>query len=266
MVILIVAKLKLALIQMELAEADPPQNTEKAISFMDKASKEGADLIILPELWPIGFAPLHLNDVAEAPNGPSVNIVRDWTKDKGCFVLAGSIPELTPEGIYNKSYLFGPKGQVLGEYSKLHLFDLMGEKDTFVAGDKIMTANVKGFTVGVMICYDLRFPELAREYALNGVDLLLVPALWPDARIGHWDIILRARAIENQLFVAGCNGVGNMTDLYFPGQSMIVNPYGNSINEPDNRESLIIRDINSNEIKKVRDLVKYVDDRRDDVY
>jgi omega-amidase len=260
------AKLKIALVQIELEQADPPQNTEKALSFMDKAASQGADLIILPELWPIGFAPLELNTYAETPDGPSVNIMRDWTKDKGCYLLAGSIPEICHDGIHNKSYLFGPKGQVLGEYSKLHLFDLMGEKDTFTAGDKITVADVKGFRVGLMTCYDLRFPELSREYALSGVNLLLIPALWPDVRIGHWDILLRARAIENQIFVVGCNGIGNMTELYFPGNSMIVNPYGSSLNAPDNRESLIIREINSDDVKKVRENINYLGDRRDDIY
>jgi omega-amidase len=260
------SKLKIALVQVEITEADPPQNTENVLGFMDKAVGEGARLIVLPELWPIGFAPLELDTYAETFDGPSVSIMRDWAKEKGCYLLAGSIPEVSSHGILNKSYLFGPKGQVLGEYSKLHLFDLMGEKDTFIAGDKIMTADVEGFRVGVMICYDLRFPELAREYALNGVNLLLVPAMWPDVRIGHWDVLLRARAVENQIFVAGCNAVGNMTDLYFPGQSMIVNPFGNTLNEPNNRESLIIREINSKDIDTCREAVKYIDDRRDDIY
>jgi len=259
-------KLKIALVQIELAEADPPQNTEKALAFMEKASDQGADLIILPELWPIGFAPMELDTYAETHDGPSVNIMRDWTKDKKCYLLAGSIPELGGGGVYNKSYLFGPKGQVLGEYSKLHLFDLMGEKDTFIEGDKPMIADVKGWRVGVMLCYDLRFPELARFYATRGVNLLLVPALWPDARIGHWETLLKARAIENQIFVAGTNGVGNMTELYFPGWSMIIDPYGNSLNKPDNRESLIIREIKQDDLQKVRENGKYIDDIRSDIF
>jgi predicted amidohydrolase len=259
-------KLKVALVQIELTEGDPPQNTEKALKFMDKAVQQGADFLILPELWPVGFAPMELDSLAETSNGPSVNIMRDWTRDKGCYLLAGSIPEIIKKGIYNKSYLFGPKGQVLGEYAKIHLFDLMGEKETFVEGGKPMVADVKGWRVGVMLCYDLRFPELARYYALRGVNLIAIPALWPDARIGHWEVLLKARAIENQIYIAGTNAVGNMTDLYFPGQSMIIDPYGNSLNQAENRESLIIREIKLSEIAKVRESVTYIEDIKSDVY
>jgi len=261
-----VDKLKIALIQIELTEGDPPRNTEKALKFMDKATQQGADLIILPELWSVGFAPMQLDSLAETPNGPSVNIMRDWTRDKGCYLLAGSIPELAKKGVYNKSYLFGPKGQVLGEYSKIHLFDLMGEKSTFLEGSKPMVADVKGWHIGVMLCYDLRFPELARYYATRGVHLIAIPALWPDARIGHWETLLKARAIENQIYIAGANAVGNMTDLYFPGQSMIIDPYGNSINQPENRETLIIREIKQSEIAYVREDVAYINDIRSDIF
>ncbi len=176
------------------------------------------------------------------------------------WLLAGTIALKTKSGLKNTSLLIDTSGQVILEYSKVHMFRPMGEDLVFEPGDRLVAADVNGIGVGVIICYDLRFPALTRRLAKAGCEVILVPALWPELRINHWEALLRARAIENQVYMVGANGLGSQHGLFIPGHSMIVSPNGESLNSAEMRESAIVRKLDIAKLRQIRSEMCFLDD------
>ena len=193
-----------------------------------RGRRQGANLAVLPEMWSSGFAYRNLNELAVRTEGIVAELLELSRELK--LVIVGSMPEPHGDKVFNTVYVID-NGRLAGVYRKMHLFSLLGEDRAFDGGDSWLLADTSLGKIGVIICYDLRFPELSRRLALEGAQIICVPAQWPKPRQEHWRTLLRARAIENQLFVVACNACGMIGKLDFFGMSMIIDPKGELLAE-----------------------------------
>jgi predicted amidohydrolase len=218
------------------SNGDKDRNLAAAERLVREAAADGAELVALPEKWNLLAAGEELAAGAEPLDGRSLGAARDWAREHGVHLLAGSISERGPEGAKasNTSVLVGPGGEDLAVYRKIHMFDVDAggvsyrESEFERPGDEPVVASLGDLTVGLTVCYDLRFPELFRILALRGAQLIAAPSAFTLATgRDHWEVLLRARAIENQLFVLAPNQVGEAPPHYSSfGRSMIVDPWG----------------------------------------
>jgi predicted amidohydrolase len=255
----------LALAQMDIATGQPEANLERARAYAIQARDAGADLLLLPELWLHGY---DLEQAARraAPLGEGGFAHMATLASEFGLYLAGSLLERHAAGISNTAVLYGPDGTLLGSYRKVHLFRLMQEHLYLYPGDRATLCATPWGPVGLAICYDIRFPELFRAMALAGAVLFLIPAQWPVRRVEAWLILTRARAVENELFIAACNRVGQEGDALFPGRSCVVDPWGNTLVEGDDKERLLIARAELGEIRKARRYLTVYEDRRPEAY
>jgi predicted amidohydrolase len=212
-----------AAIQFNVQQGDVDANLAYVRAALARVAAQGANLVVLPEMWSSGFSYKNLNELAQRTAG-IVEELLVLSRELG-LVIVGSMPEPNGAKVFNTAYV-ADNGKLAGVYRKLHLFSLLGEDRAFDSGDKWLLADTTVGKVGVIICYDLRFPELSRRLALEGADVICVPVQWPKPREEHWQTLLRARAMENQLFVVSANACGIVGKLDFPGMSMIINAKG----------------------------------------
>ena len=251
---------RVACAQMDIALGDKEVNFETAVQMVKEAASRKVDVLVLPELFTTGYCLEKANELGESPNGHSIELLRDLAGRFRIFLVAGSILEKRGQEIFNTCHLIGKDGKLLGFYDKVQLFPPFDENRYLSAG--LETPIFKtGFGIfGVMICFDLRFPELARTLAVNGAQVIFCPAEFPTERIAVWATLLRARAIENQVFVVGCNRVGSDGKHVFGGRSAIINPEGVTLSQAYDKPQLIDVEINLDEIKDVQQslpLMKY---------
>jgi len=230
--------IRTASIQFNVRQGDVDANLAYVREALERAAAQGVQLAVLPEMWSSGFAYKNLNELAKRTAG----IVEELLELSGRLklVICGSMPE--PDGVgkvFNTIFLVD-NGRLAGIYRKIHLFSLLKEDLAFAGGDKWLLADTSIGKVGVIICYDLRFPELTRRLAIEGAQVICVPAQWPKPRQEHWRALLRARAIENQLFVVACNACGLIGKLDFFGMSMIIDPKGEVLAEAGEEECEIV--------------------------
>jgi predicted amidohydrolase len=256
-------KLKIALVQLEIVPGDPPLNLHQAQNLMIAARAQGARLAILPELWTCGGNVDDFRRLAEKIQGPTVGVLRETAAELEMGIIAGSIPEQHGELVYNTSLLISPDGNLVGRYRKTHLAPFFGEDQYFIAGKDLAVFRLCGCNVGLMLSFELSFPEMARGLALAGAELIAVPALWPRAQAEQWKILLRARGMENQCFVAGVNGIhgGRVRGL-----SRLVGPTGKTLAFADESQQVIVREINLSQISRVRARINALDLRRPELY
>ena len=263
-------ELTISLAQMDCRLGEPAANFEVAAAQVVEAARRGSDLVLLPELWSTAYA---LDRAAElaAPlaRGP---------EDGGWFGrfatlaqehriwLAGSLLEARAGGFYNCLAVYGPDGRLRGAYRKIHLFRLMAEEQYLAPGEAVATVDLPWGRAGLTICYDLRFPELFRRYALDQARIILVPAEWPHPRREHWRMLLRARAIENQCFIAACNRVGTTGANTFFGASAVIDPWGEALVEGGEAAMLLTVTVDLGLVDTVRQRIPVFADRRADLY
>jgi predicted amidohydrolase len=257
--------LTIALAQMDVPKGRPERNLARAREFAAQAHDADVDLLLLPELWLHGYD-LERADEWAAPLGEEgfaemASMAREFE-----IHVVGSILERHADGVSNTAVLYGPGGELLGAYRKIHLFRLMEEHRYLTPGDHATLCSTPWGPTGLGICYDLRFPELFRAMALAGAKLFVIPAQWPVKRLEAWLLLARARAAENELVVAACNRVGENEDVAFPGRSIVVDPWGNTLAEGDDQERLLIAEANLREIKKARRYLTVYEDRRPEAY
>lgn len=250
--------------QLEVAARSPEEHLERLEATLGILRERAVRLLLLPEMWLCGFSWRDLRALALG----TPRIVECWQAwcRRNSMVLVGSMPEVDNANLYNTSFVVDADGELAGRYRKTHLFSPHGEHLRFAPGQEAVVCDTQVGRVGVLICYDLRFPELCRRMALDGAQLVCVSALWPSVRIGHWELLLRARAIENQLFILGCNGWGADGDLVYGGRSAIVSPTGECLAGEREGESCIEGVIDLDEIDSFRRLIPCWNDRRDDLY
>jgi predicted amidohydrolase len=215
---------------------DYDRNLEVAEGLVRAAANDGAELVALPEKWTVLGPPEVLRERAQSIDGPALTAAAGWARALGIHLLAGSVAEMVPgrDRLCNTSVLFGPDGMTKGVYRKIHMFDVdvegvsYRESEAEDAGEEIVVADAGGVPLGMTVCYDLRFPELYRILALRNARMVTVPSAFTE-RTGrdHWEVLLRARAIEDQVFVIAPNQIGEAPPHYKSyGRSMIVDPWG----------------------------------------
>ena len=259
------AMLTIALAQIDIRTGRPEANLAKAEAFAAQAQRAGADILVFPELWLHGYDLERAEEWATPLSEGGFAHMAALAREHGVF-LAGTGLERHSGGVSNTATFFSSDGDLLGAYRKIHLFPLMGEPQYLVAGDHATVCNTPWGPVGLTICYDLRFPELFRTMALAGVVLFIVPAQWPVPRLEAWLLLARARAVENEVFVAACNRVGVEGIATFPGRSLVVDPWGEVLGEGDDQERLLVAQADLNQIQRARRYLTVYEDRRPDAY
>ena len=257
--------LKVALAQMRVTLGQPEENFRRARGLISDASAAGADLVLFPELWASGYDLKNAHAHASQLNDGAFLEVSKLAREFGVFVC-GSLLEKRDGKCFNTQAIFTSKGQLLASYSKTHLFGLMHEPEYLAPGNELRMASLPWGKAGMAVCYDLRFPEMFRAYAIGGACLILLSAEWPHPRLEHWRTLLRARAIENQVFVAATNCVGDGNGNVFFGHSMMMDPLGEIMVEGDENESLLIAELDLSRVDDTRRRFPFFADRRAGLY
>lgn len=252
-----------AAIQFNVKQGDINANLAYVREALPRVAGNGVNLVVLPEMWPCGFAYKNLNELALRTQGIVAELLKLSKKLK--LVIVGSMPEPNGDKVFNTLHVID-NGTLVGVYRKIHLFSLLGEDRAFSGGDSWLLADTSIGKIGVIICYDLRFPELSRRLALEGAQVICVPAQWPKPRQEHWRTLLRARAIENQLFVVSCNACGLIGKLDFFGMSMIIDPKGEVLAEAVECETEIVASLDLQIMSDWRAQIPCFNDRKPELY
>jgi predicted amidohydrolase len=258
-----VKKITAAALQFNLSIGNINSNLAKGFAALQRAGERGAQLAVMPEMWSSGYAYRQLRELADQT--PQVLATLSEITRRLKMVVVGSLPEMDAGKIYNTAYVVD-RGELVGRYRKLHLFSTMQEDRFLAAGDQALTVDTSAGRLGVAICYDLRFPELFRKLALEGAEMICVPAEWPKPRQEHWNALIRARAIENQLFLIAANCCGVQGKLDFFGHSQLVSPLGHLLAYADAEETELVADLDFSEMVQYRKQIDTLGDRRPDIY
>jgi predicted amidohydrolase len=259
-------RIKVALGQMDIHLGDVQTNRRTMEHMVTQAAAGGAQLIVLPELWSTGY------DLADAerhavPSTMGIFAeVAALARQQGIAIAGSLLSRLENGKVGNTAVYFEQDGRSLGHYSKIHLFRLMAEDQYLGAGDRLAFVEAGGTRFGLAICYDLRFPEMFRRYALGGAEAVILPSEWPHPRLNHWIALLQARAIENQMFLLACNRVGTSEGTHFFGHSCIVDPWGEFVVQADEQEGVWFGEIDLTQVADVRKKIPVFEDRRPELY
>lgn len=255
--------MQIAVVQFEPG-ADVTGNLDRADNRIRNVVRRGADLVVLPEIWNVGyFAFEQYRSKAEPIDGPTITHLRELAVELQIYLHTGSIVERDGERLYNTSALIGPEGNVLDTYRKLHLFGYESEERRLLTpGDRIVAVDTALGTVGMVTCYDLRFPELFRALLESGVELLLVTSAWPAARLEHWQLLTRTRALENQVVLAAANLVGENAGVELAGRSCVVDPTGVPLADAGATPGSALVDVDPSVVDDARGAFPVVEERR----
>jgi len=252
-----------AAVQFNLALGEIEANVAKAESALRRVAEQGASLVVLPELWSTGYDYPHLAELAgETPR--VLEVLGGLSRELG-LTLVGSLVEQKGGQLYNTAYVVD-HGEVVGNYSKLHLFSAMHEDRYLASGDATRVVETSVGRLGLAICYDLRFPELFRKLALEGAEIFCLPAEWPKPRQEHWRTLIRARAIENQMFMVAANCCGVQGKLDFFGMSLLVSAWGEVLAEGGETDTELVARLDFNEMEEYRRRINCFHDRRPEIY
>jgi predicted amidohydrolase len=268
--------LRVAAIQLNSRD-DKSQNVETALRLIDRAAGSGARLVALPEVWAYLGPEAGNRESAESVPGELTNLLAERARRHGIFLHSGSFYEerAGDPRIFNTNVVINPDGDIVAKYSKIHMFDVVldgvatyQESATVSPGDEIMTVDVDGIRVGLAICYDLRFPELFRILALRGAEVIMLPAAFTmTTGKDHWEILIRARAIENGVYMVAPAQVGSHSDGHWCyGRSLIVDPWGTVLAVAPDRETVISAELDLEYLRKVRRQVPSLANRMPDRY
>lgn len=259
------ARLNIALGQMHIALGEPRKNYERVEQWTVEAARRGAHVAVFPELWSTGYA---LDRGQELANGLNTGLFADVASlaSQHKISIVGSMLEKRGNDIANSAAFMSPGGRVMGVYRKMHLFRLMDEDRWLQAGESPLAMDLPWGRTALAICYDLRFPELFRRYAVEGAKLIIIPAEWPLVRIEHWRTLLQARAIENQCYIVAVNTCGDIGGTVFGGHSMVVDPWGKIVVEAGETPSLLTVDIDMDAVDEIRQRIPVFEDRRPELY
>ncbi|WP_294004888.1 carbon-nitrogen hydrolase family protein [uncultured Methanobrevibacter sp.] len=268
-------KIKLALCQMNVVD-NKEKNIKTARLMIEESISKNADFIILPEMFNCPYSNDKFIEYGEKEkSSETLSEISKLAKSNNAYILAGSIPEIEEDKLYNTSYLFDRQGNVIAKHRKMHLFDIdvkgkitFKESDVLTAGNDFTIADTEFGKVGIGICYDIRFPELAKIMVENGALILIYPGAFNmTTGPAHWELLFRSRAMDNQAFCIGvAPALNNDASYHSYGHSIITNPWGEVIAQASEKESLIISEIDLSEIKKVREELPLLKNKRDDLY
>lgn len=265
---------KIGICQMAVTP-DKALNNRKAEAMIRGAAAANCQVAILPEMFNCPYETELFSQYAEYyPEGETFTMLSAVSAEENIVVVGGSVPERDEHNnLYNASFVFDERGDLVGRHRKMHLFDvdiLRGtackESSVLTAGQEMTVIKAAGLTLGVGICYDIRFPELSRLMTLAGADILIFPAVFGlTTGPAHWELILRARAVDNQVFVVGA-APANLPDGQVYGHSAVVDPWGNIMTMAGTEETILIVEINLDTMCNVREQLPLLKQRREDIY
>lgn len=271
--------LNIACVQFTAVDGEKDATVAKALDLIERAAKQGAKLIVLPEVWTgLGYStPTAYKEIAEPIPGPTTDKLGALAKRYGCHIVGSTYESVAGGTMYNTASLIGPDGKVIGLYRKTHLFDApkrkdikpgMQESDKVTAGDTLPVFETSIGRIGVSVCSDLRFPEIYRVMALKGADIIVCASAFLSPRFDHWEFFLRARACENQVFVAASGQVGiePKSGIGFVGRSMIVDPWGTIVATASDTECFVAATVDLDFAEKVKGWYPLMDQRRPSMY
>ena len=248
--------MNVALIQTDIVWENPSEN-RKVLEEKINALTESVDLIVLPEMFTTGFT-MHPNFVAETMNGATILWLKEISKTKKC-AITGSLVITENENFYNRMVFVFPNGEIQ-YYDKKHLFTLAGEDKVYTSGKEKVIINYNNWKICLQVCYDLRFPLFSRN--TENYDLLIYVASWPKVRTNAWDILLKARAVENLSYAIGVNRIGtDNNDFEYIGHSQIIDELGNCIIEPTEKEGVFIANLDKDKMLETRNKLNFLNDK-----
>lgn len=251
--------LKIAVCQLR-TEKVYEQTMEKTERMIRQAVRQGAQAVCLPEMFYCPYARGYFRDFARRGAGEALETMARWARENEILLVGGSVPEIEGEKLYNTSFVFDPQGRQIARHRKAHLFDVdlpgmrFRESDTFTPGDAVTTFDTPWGTMGVAVCFDIRFPELFRAMAVRGARVIFLPAQFNmTTGPAHWELSLRARAVDNELFVVGASAARNQGfDYECWGHSLVADPFGSVIAQADESEQLLLAELDLSRVDQVR--------------
>lgn len=257
--------ISIAAAQFAITIGDLEKNLSAGCEAIEGAAEAGCSLVQLPELWISGYDLENCEAHSHAVRWYGEQLQK--LADRHQLIIGGSYITAHSGKHFNSYLLFIPGQSVPRQYDKTHLFKLLEEDTYFTPGDSLTVVDLDWGRVGLAICYDVRFPELVRAYADRGIDCLLVAAQWGAQRTDHWRTLLRARAIENQIFIVAANGIGSIHDKQLAGYSVVLDPWGNTLSEAStDQPALITAELDLSVRERVRQMVPSREDQRTNLY
>ena len=265
---------QLALCQIKVT-MDKKQNLAAAESMIREAAAKGSKVIALPEMFNCPYSNKFFREYAEEEGGETTQFLSFLAKELGIYLVGGSIPELENGKVYNASYSFDKEGRLIGKHRKIHLFDIdvkggirFMESETLTPGENITILDTEFCKIGVAICYDVRFPELFRKMTLEGVKLVILPGAFNmTTGPAHWDLTMRARALDNQIYFAAVSPARDTDGPYQAyGNSCIVDPWGEFCGKTDAKESIVYANIDLDFVEDIRNQLPLLKHRRPALY
>jgi len=251
--------MKISLVQFAPEWEHKSENMKKLTTILKRKSDLG-EILVFPEMTLTGFT-MNASTMAEYLNDETVAFFSELARGYRTNVFAGVI-EREGKNYFNTLVHLNPSGKLKAKYRKIHPFSYSSENKFYKCGKHPIVTNLQGLKIGLSICYDLRFPELFRLYAKERVCLIINIANWPDTRIDHWRTLLKARAIENQCFVAGVNRVGNDVKLHYNGYTSLFDPMGKEIVVVENKETVVTAEIDTKYVREIREKLPFLKDMR----
>lgn len=268
-------KIKIAAIQMSTVE-DKMENVRTVKTYLEKIKDENPDFVILPEMFCCPYQTENFPIYAEKEGGPVWQQLSGYAKQYGIYLIGGSMPEKDAEGnVYNTSYIFDREGKQIGKHRKVHLFDIdvkggqtFKESDTLTAGDSDTVFDTEFGKIGVMLCFDIRFPELSRMMVNDGAKVIFVPAAFNmTTGPAHWELSFRTRALDNQIYMVGCAPARDVSAGYISwGHSIVTDPWGRVTGMLDENEAILLAELDMDYEEQVREELPLLKSRRKDIY
>ena len=268
-------KIKIAAIQMSTV-ADKMENVRTVKTYLEKIKDENPDFVILPEMFCCPYQTENFPIYAEKEGEPVWQQLSGYAKQYGIYLIGGSMPEKDAEGnVYNTSYIFDREGKQIGKHRKVHLFDIdvkggqtFKESDTLTAGDSDTVFDTEFGKMGVMLCFDIRFPELSRMMVNDGARIVFVPAAFNmTTGPAHWELSFRTRALDNQIYMVGCAPARDVSAGYISwGHSIVTDPWGRGIDMLDEKKGILLAELDMDYEEQVREELPLLKSRRKDMY
>ena len=268
-------KIKIAAIQMPTV-ADKMENVRTVKTYLEKIKDENPDFVILPEMFCCPYQTENFPIYAEKEGEPVWQQLSGYAKQYGIYLIGGSMPEKDAEGnVYNTSYIFDREGKQIGKHRKVHLFDIdvkggqtFKESDTLTAGDSDTVFDTEFGKIGVMLCFDIRFPELSRMMVNDGAKVIFVPAAFNmTTGPAHWELSFRTRALDNQIYMVGCAPARDVSAGYISwGHSIVTDPWGRVIDMLDEKKGILLAELDMDYEEQVREELPLLKSRRKDIY
>lgn len=268
-------KIKIAAIQMSTV-ADKMENVRTVKTYLEKIKDENPDFVILPEMFCCPYQTENFPIYAEKEGGPVWQQLSGYAKQYGIYLIGGSMPEKDAEGnVYNTCYVFDREGKQIGKHRKVHLFDIdvkggqtFKESDTLTAGDSDTVFDTEFGKMGVMLCFDIRFPELSRMMVNDGARIVFVPAAFNmTTGPAHWELSFRTRALDNQIYMVGCAPARDVSAGYISwGHSIVTDPWGRVTGMLDENEGILLAELDMDYEEQIREELPLLKSRRKDIY